>query len=210
MKICPICQTENEDQYIYCIGCHKPLPKQSRLDGLMNQAERSIEKREFRKAVNYLDQILKLNIGNKSAWLLKGIALSNLGAGAEARTCYKSSGVQIRERSCVQCMGSGKCMSCGQTGICYMCKSRRRCPMCRGTGSCHQCNGIGCKMCKDTGTCIRCKGSGECVYCKGTGICPDCNQLGTCGFCGGTGKEIQILVESVPAEMKKYLKLKKH
>jgi hypothetical protein len=209
MKICPRCEAENEDQYIYCIGCHKPLPKQSRMDNLMSQAVHEMKNRNFRKAVVHLDAMLKLNVGDKEAWLLKGIALSNLGAGGEARECFKSSGVMIRERTCQDCIGSGKCMSCNQTGVCYMCKGRRRCPMCGGSGDCHHCGGIGCKVCKDTGHCVRCKGSRECIYCESSGVCPDCRGLKSCGICGGTGRALQIQVESVPSSMRKYLKLKR-
>jgi hypothetical protein len=209
MKICPRCEVENEDQYIYCIGCHKPLPKQSRLDNLMSQAVHDIKNHNFRSAVKHLDSMLKLNVGDKNAWLLKGIALSNLGAGSEARDCYKSSGVKLRERTCKNCLGSAKCMSCGQTGMCFMCKGRRRCPMCGGSGVCQHCGGYGCKVCNNTRDCIRCKGSGECIYCENSGVCPDCRGLKTCGYCGGTGRALEILVESVPLEMRKYLKLKK-
>jgi hypothetical protein len=33
--------------------------------------------------------------------------------------------------------------------------------------------------------------------------------LKSCGFCGGTGKAVEINVDSVPGHMRKYLKLKK-
>jgi len=209
MKVCPKCETENEDQYIYCIGCHKPLPKQTHLDNLMSMALHEIRKKNFRKAVTHLDTMLKLNIGDKDAWLLKGIALTNLGAGEEARTCFRSSGIRIREKTCQQCLGSKNCMSCSQSGICYMCHGRRKCPLCGGTGNCHSCNGDGCRMCNQRGSCIRCKGTGECIYCEGSGVCPDCRGHKTCGFCGGTGRALEIRVDSVPAHMRKYLELKK-
>lgn len=209
MKVCPRCETENEDQYIYCIGCHKPLPKQSRLDSLKSNAVHEIQKRNFRKALVHLDSILKMNIGDKEAWFLKGIVMTNLGAGEEARMSFKSSGITIREKGCEQCLGSKKCMSCSETGVCYMCKGRRKCPMCKGQGACHNCGGVGCRMCKDTGKCVRCKGTGECSYCDSSGVCPDCNGLKTCGFCGGTGKKVQINVGSVPPNLRPYLKLKK-
>jgi len=209
MKVCPSCEAENEDQYIYCIGCHKPLPKQTHLENLKSLTVHEIKKRNFRKALNYLDSILKLNIGDKEAWFLKGIAMNNLGAGKEARECFKSSGVDYREKTCGSCLGSGKCMSCGQTGICYMCKGRRKCAMCVGTGECQVCGGKGCKICKDTGNCVRCKGTGKCIYCDETGTCPDCHGHKRCGFCGGTGKSLQIRVESVPKNVREYLKLKK-
>ncbi len=209
MRICPQCESENEDKYIFCINCHKPLPKQSHLESLMTMAVHELQKSNFRKAMTYLDQILKLNIGDKDAWFLKGITMSNLGAGKEARTCFKSAGVRLREKTCQPCLGSGKCMSCGQSGVCYMCKGRHKCAMCGGSGTCHNCDGAGCKMCKDTGKCIRCKGTCECVYCSGSGICPDCHGLRSCGFCGGTGRALEIQVESVPVSVRKFLKLKK-
>jgi hypothetical protein len=209
MKICPACETENEDQYIFCIGCRKPMPKQSHLENLMTLGLHEIKKKNFRKAVNYFDSILKLNIGDKEAWFLKGIALNNLKAGKEARECFKSAGVIYREQTCQACMGSKKCMSCDQTGVCYMCKGRRRCSMCRGTGECHVCGGVGCKMCRGTGNCVRCKGSGKCPYCEATGTCPDCNGIKLCGYCGGTGKSMEIKVDSVPKNVREFLKLKK-
>ena len=209
MKVCPLCDAENEDQYIYCIGCHKPLPKRSKLDSLMSQALHEIENRNFRKALVHLDAILKLNIGDKEAWFLKGITLTNLNAGKEARDSFHSAGVRIREKSCDQCLSSGKCMNCNQTGVCYMCRGRRKCPLCRGSGDCHGCNGIGCKMCKNTGKCVRCKGEGGCIYCDSTGVCPDCHGRKVCGACGGTGKAIEINVDSVPDNLRKYLRLKK-
>ncbi len=209
MKICPRCEAENEDQYIYCIGCHKPLPKQSRLDNLMSQAVHEIKNKNYRQALKHLDAILKLNIGDKDAWFLKGIVATNLGLGQDARDCFKSSGVKIRERTCRQCMGSSKCMSCGQTGVCFMCRGRRKCPMCGGSGNCLHCGGYGCKVCKDKGDCLRCKGTGGCVYCDSSGVCPDCQGSKKCGFCGGTGRAVEIQVESVSPSMRKYLELKK-
>ncbi len=165
--------------------------------------------KNFRKAVTYFDQILKLNIGDRKAWFLKGIALSYLGAGGEARACFNSSGVKLREKKCPICMGIGKCMSCNETGVCYMCRGRRKCPMCKGSGQCIKCGGVGCAMCKDTGKCVRCKGQGECIYCESSGICPDCRGMKKCGKCGGTGKAIEINVDSVPQELRPYLKYKK-
>jgi hypothetical protein len=210
MKVCPICETENEDRYIYCGGCHKPLPKESHMDNLMTLGLHEFKKKNYRKAVNYFDKILKLNIGDKKAWFLKGIALSALGAGGEARECYSSSGVKIREKTCHICLGAGKCMSCNQTGICYMCKGRRKCPMCGGSGICHRCDGDGCSQCyKTDGKCIRCKGSGECIYCDDTGVCPDCKGIKKCHKCGGTGRAVEINLNSVPTELRPYLKYKK-
>jgi len=106
MKICPHCEAKNKDQYLYCIGCNKPLPKQSHLDNLMSLALKEIDQGNYRKAVTYLSSILKLNIGNKEAWFLKGIAMSNLGVGGEARDCFRASGVDIREKTCSHCMAS--------------------------------------------------------------------------------------------------------
>ena len=209
MKVCPKCEAENEEKYIYCVSCHKPLPKQTHLENLMSLGLHEIRKHNFRAAVNYLDSILKLNIGNKEAWFLKGIALNNLGAGPEARTCFKSAGVVLREKTCQNCLGSRKCLSCEQTGICFMCRGRRKCTMCGGNGQCHHCGGVGCKMCKDSGNCIRCKGDGGCSYCESTGTCPDCHGHKNCGFCGGTGKSIEINVDSVPKNVRQFLKLKK-
>ena len=208
MKICPNCEAENKDQYIYCISCHKPLPKQTHLENLMTTGTHELKNRNFRKAITYFDQILQLNIGDKEAWFLKGIAMSNLGIGTEARDCFRSSGVSYRESTCKDCLGSGNCMSCSQSGICYMCRGRRKCAMCGGTGNCSNCDGEGCKVCNNTGKCVRCKGGGECVYCDSSGSCPDCHGRQSCGKCGGTGKALTIEVDSVPKELRKYLKLK--
>ena len=210
MKVCPNCETENKDQYIYCIGCHKPLPKQSHVENLYSLAMHEFNKKNFRKALTYFDQILKLNIGDKKAWFLKGILLSNLGAGGEARECFRSAGIKIREKTCPICLGAGKCMSCNQSGICYMCKGRRKCPMCGGSGVCHKCGGDGCPQCYGLdGKCIRCKGSGECVYCEDTGVCPDCKGIKKCYKCGGTGKAVEINLNTVPKDLQPYLKYKR-
>jgi hypothetical protein len=179
------------------------------MENLMTLGLHEFDKKNYRKAVNYFDQILKLNIGDKEAWFLKGIALSNLGAGVEARGCFQSSGVKIREKTCHICMGSGQCMSCNQSGVCYMCRGRKKCPMCGGMGGCIKCGGVGCMMCKDTGKCRRCKGVGNCVYCDDSGICPDCHGITKCGKCGGTGRAVEIKLQSVPANLRKYLKFKK-
>jgi hypothetical protein len=179
------------------------------MENMMTLGLHEIKKKDFRKAVTYFDKILKLNIGDRKAWFLKGIALSYLGAGGEARECFRSSGIKIREKTCPICLGAGKCMSCNESGVCYMCRGRRKCPMCGGDGQCIKCGGVGCAMCKDTGKCVRCKGEGECIYCESSGICPDCRGIKKCGKCGGTGKSIEINVDSVPKDLRPYLKYKK-
>ncbi len=228
MKVCPKCDAENEDQYIYCVGCHKPLPKQTHLENLMSLGISALNQKNYRKAITHFDDILKLNVGNKDAWFFKGICLMHMGIGQEARTCLRTAGIKFSERTCYNCMSSKKCRSCDQTGTCFMCKGRRRCAVCGGTGKCQKCGGTGkegfvqkgyggpsaekltekdCPVCKGLGKCNRCHGTGVCSYCEGTNVCPDCKGTVVCHYCGGTGRELILDERAIPKHLKKYLKL---
>jgi hypothetical protein len=186
----------------------------------------AMNKKDYRKGVTHFDDILKLNVGNKEAWFLKGMALIKMGIGKEGRSCLRSAGVKLSERTCYQCMGSKKCRSCDQTGHCFMCRGKRTCGTCGGTGKCQKCGGTGkeskaprgvglpagtdltekdCPICKGLGKCPRCKGTGNCSYCEGTNVCPDCNGSKSCVFCGGTGRELMIDENTVPKHLRKYI-----
>ncbi len=209
MKVCPICKAENEDQYIYCVRCHKPLPKQSRLDNLMTNGIHALEKGEYREAIKQFDEVLKLNIGNKDAWFLKGIALMLTYDARGARDCFANAGVETMGGRCQRCGGIGKCGECGGTLECYMCRGSGRCSMCRGSGKCTRCGhqdhpDPNCPVCHGSWECQRCHGSGECIECHGTGNCPYCLN-GVCGFCGGTGKALHIKVPTVPAHLRRFI-----
>jgi hypothetical protein len=226
MKVCSSCKSENEDQYIYCVGCHKPLPKQTHLENLMTLGLSAMDKKDYRKAITHFDDILKLNVGNKDAWFLKGMCLIKMGIGKEGRSCLRSAGVKISEHNCYHCMSSKKCRSCDQTGRCFMCRGKRTCGTCGGSGKCQKCGGSGkesvipkgvgpaadpelsgkdCSICSGLGKCPRCRGTGHCSYCKGTNVCPDCNGTKICIYCGGTGRELMIDENSVPKNLRKYI-----
>jgi hypothetical protein len=205
MKVCPKCRSENEDQYIYCGNCHKPLPTLSKLEHLKSVGYHALEKRDWREAEKHFDQVVQMNIGDKEAWFMKGVALLHLRSSQEARQCFQSACVQIQGGRCERCAGTGKCADCGATGFCYMCKNRRKCNYCHGTGECGCGGSQSCSMCHGAGQCIRCKGTGECIYCHGTGTCESCDGNKVCSMCGGEGKSIKFVESSVPPEWKRHL-----
>jgi hypothetical protein len=207
MRICPRCNTENEDKYLYCVGCQELLPKRSRLDTYMARGISSLEARNYRDAYNYFSELVKLNPGDKSVYLLKGLVARALRLNKEMKTCYDLAGVNYIENDCKYCRGLGKCTLCAGTKICTLCNNLRKCTLCNGRGTCPSCKGrtIRCSMCNGMRTCVRCKGSGECVYCEGMGVCNECRGTGLCGKCGGTRKYIELDVTSVPENLRKYL-----
>lgn len=207
MKICPLCKTENDDKFIFCQNCHRSLPKVTHLENLRNMGIFAFEKNDFQKAIKYFDDILKLNVGDKEAWLLKAAALTRLKLMSEVRKCYDSAGILYTIQRCTLCRGFKRCQACEATGVCTMCNGRRKCMMCKGTGTCPACNGTGadCKACRGTGNCFRCGGTKECVYCKGNGYCKECNGLGVCGLCGGTGELLRIDINLIPEKIRKYV-----
>ncbi len=205
MRICPQCGSENEDQFIYCGKCHKPLPKLSRIEQMRSMGFHAMDKREWRDAENYFDQVVQMNIGDKEAWFMKGVALLHLRAASEARKCFEGAGVEIHGGRCDKCSGTGKCGECGASGTCFMCKSRRKCTFCKGDGECDCGGSPSCPKCGGDGKCIRCKGTGKCVYCGGTGVCAGCDGSKVCGVCGGEGKAIKFVESTLPREWKQYL-----
>lgn len=209
MKICPHCKADNEDQYIYCQNCRKPLPKASRLELKFNNGLSAIRNGDYRRAHQFFDEILKLNIGDKDAWFMKGIALLNMGDKKGAQECFKRAGITVRGGTCTSCGGFKRCNDCGGTGQCYMCKGKGRCQICGGTGACPQCGHNEnptpeCPTCHGTKKCRRCGGSGDCTECKGTGSCA-CAGSGICPHCGGTGHSIQINFNDIPKHLQPYI-----
>ncbi len=207
MKVCPYCKHENDDRHVYCANCYKELPKETRIENLVSIGVHALEKRDYRTALKKFSEVLKLNIGHKEAWLLKGIAATYLKMTREAGEAFKRAGVRVSQGRCEACGGFGKCYECGSTGRCYMCKGSGRCMNCNGTGLCHRCNGDdpNCRVCKGTGKCVRCKGTKECAFCEGTGVCPKCQGDGRCLKCGGTGKALKADPSQVPRKYHKYL-----
>lgn len=205
MKVCPYCKAENEDKYIYCVECHRELPKRSHLENLWSLGTHAMDNKNYRDALKYFNEILKLNIGNREAWILKGLAADYLHLDREARVSYNSGEVKYIATTCPHCGGIKRCRECGETGVCYMCKGTRRCLMCRGTGECFSCAGDRyCNVCGGTYVCVRCKGTKECVYCKGTGLCADCKGSGKCHLCDGSGKSLKVDLSTVPEGLRKY------
>ena len=207
MKMCPSCKTENEDRYLFCTKCKRTLPRVSHLEKLMGDGIHYYRKGDYRKALESFDTLLKLNIGNKEAWLMKGLTLTKMALMREAYSCFESSEVKYHTQRCETCAGFKRCGECGGSGTCNMCDGRRKCMMCEGTGKCPNCGGSldECKMCKGSSQCIRCEGSGECSYCKGIGQCAICHGNGGCATCGGTGKQIKIDPSSVADDLREYL-----
>jgi hypothetical protein len=208
MKICPNCKTENEDKYIFCTNCKRTLPRISQLEKYMVDGMHYYDKEDYRKAMENFESLLKLNIGNKDAWLMKGLTLMKMNLMREAYNCFESAGVKYATRRCEDCGGFKRCGECGGTGTCNMCGGRRKCMMCEGNGECPSCRATmeRCKMCGGTQKCIRCKGTGECTYCNGIGACGKCHGNAMCAKCGGTGKQIDIDGSSVSRDIRKYLK----
>lgn len=207
MKVCPNCKAENEDKYIFCTKCKRGLPRVSHLEKLMGDGLHYYGKEDWRKSMETFDALLKLNIGNKEAWLMKGLTLTKLSLMREAYSCFESAGVKYSTQRCEDCGGFKRCGECGGTGTCNMCNGRRKCMLCEGSGECHSCDtgDESCKACKGTRTCIRCKGSGECVYCNGIGACAKCHGNAFCATCGGTGRQIVIEKSSVNRDLQKYV-----
>ena len=207
MKICPNCKNENEDRYIFCVNCKRTLPRMSQLEKYMGDGLSAYNKGDWRKALESFDGLLKLNIGNKDAWLMKGLTLTKMSLMREAYSCFESAGVKYSTQRCEDCGGFKRCGECGGSGVCNMCGGRRKCMLCEGTGTCHSCaSAVGtCKMCGGSKECIRCKGTGECVYCNGHGTCHICHGNTFCATCGGTGRQIKIDKSSVSRDLRDYL-----
>lgn len=207
MKVCPQCKSENEDRYIFCVKCKRTLPRVTHLEKLMGDGLHYYNKQDWRKALETFDSLLKLNIGDKDAWLMKGLTLTKLNLMREAYSCFESAGTTYQTRRCEECGGFKRCGECGGSGTCNMCGGRRKCMLCAGSGTCSSCGGSSekCSMCKGSRQCIRCNGTGECIYCKGIGSCGKCHGNTMCSNCGGTGREIKINPGSVKHELRKYL-----
>lgn len=208
MKICPSCKAENQDQYICCVSCRKPLPRASQLELKFNNGIKALEKKDFKLALRFFDEILGLNSGNNEAWILKGITLIHLRDRKGGLDCFTNAGVNLSGGRCVHCGGMRKCNDCGGSGYCYMCNGKGRCPTCKGTGKCISCGEkegkVGCRMCNDTKMCPRCNGSGDCSYCNGNGAC-ECAGTGQCTYCGGSGQTMKLSMKDIPPHLVKYL-----
>jgi len=199
MKVCPHCKAENEDEYIYCYQCRQSLPKKSQLDLKFNIGAEALQKGEYKKALRHFEDILKLNIGDKDAWFLKGICLLYLKDKMGASQSLKRAGIAVGGGTCSHCRGFNRCPDCGGQGGCYMCKGTGRCSICHGSGLCSRCGdrdsmNPDCRVC-GKGECTECNGSGSCA-CAGSGVCP---------YCGGTGHSIQINAKDVPQHLRKYV-----
>ena len=207
MKICPKCKNENEDKYIFCVNCKRTLPRVSQLEKWMGDGLHYYDKGDYRKALESFESLLKLNIGNKDAWLMKGLTLTKMSLMREAYNCFESARIKYATQRCQECGGFKRCGECGGSGTCNMCGGRRKCMMCEGSGTCPSCGGSDrtCNRCKGMGKCVRCKGTGECVYCNGIGSCGKCHGNANCSNCGGTGKAIKIEPSSVNHDLRKYL-----
>jgi len=207
MKVCPNCKTENEDRFLFCVNCKRTLPRISQLEKYLGDAIHYYKKNDFRKAQEILDDLLKLNIGNRDAWLMKALTMKKMGLMREAYSCFESSGVKYHTQRCKDCGGFKRCGECGGSGTCNMCDGRRKCMLCDGKGACPSCGGSldTCRMCGGSKECVRCKGTGECSYCNGIGQCAICHGNGMCARCGGTGKMIVIDPKTVSRDMRQYI-----
>jgi hypothetical protein len=208
MKICPHCKAENEDAYIYCAGCRKSLPRTSQLEMKFSNGINALDRKDYKMALRFFDEIISLNSGNKDALILKGITLMYLKDRKDALDCFKNAGVSIGGGRCHHCGGMKKCNDCGGSGYCYMCNGKGRCFTCKGSGKCLNCGdkegNVPCKMCGSTKQCPRCKGSGECTYCNGNGSC-ECAGTGQCTYCGGSGQTMTLSTKDIPEHLRKYL-----
>ena len=207
MKICGYCGAENEDTYLFCMGCTKGLPRQEKLDSMLSITQDHLDKREFRKAYREAEKLLKLNEGSRKAWFFRAVAARKLRMTKHVMECFHNSGVDYELKACQDCRCSGKCRECGEGGKCFMCNGVGTCPICNGMGKCVYCNGAdpNCAACKGTGACPRCKGSTECPECNGLCTCPFCKGSKECHVCGGTRKALVVKRESVEPELRKYL-----
>ena len=209
MKVCPHCKAENEDQYIYCANCRQSLPKKTRLDLKFKNGAEALMKGDYKKALRTFDDILKLNIGDKDAWFMKGISLLKLKDRAGAMESFERAGMKVGGGTCANCRGFKRCPDCGGQGGCYMCRGTGRCSICHGSGECPRCGGRdsldpNCKMCGGTKQCPRCKGSGDCNECNGNGACA-CAGSGICPYCGGSGHSIQLNLADIPPHLRQYI-----